>query len=81
MRLALETATDRASVALGPTDGGRAGIVERELVGARRHAAGLIPLVADALREAGATLDDVTALVLSDNSRLSFRSRRSRRWA
>jgi tRNA threonylcarbamoyladenosine biosynthesis protein TsaB len=68
MRLALETATDRASVALGPGGGGGggAGVVERELVGARRHAAGLIPLVVDALREVGATLDDVTALVLSD---------------
>jgi tRNA threonylcarbamoyladenosine biosynthesis protein TsaB len=63
MRLAIETATDRASVALG-TPG--ADPIERELAGARRQAAGLLPMIADLLREAGATLDDLTALVLSD---------------
>ena len=62
MRLALETATDRASVAIG--DGTR--VVERDLTGARRHAAGLIPLIVEALQAAGGTLDDVRTLVLSD---------------
>jgi tRNA threonylcarbamoyladenosine biosynthesis protein TsaB len=63
MRLALETATDRASVALGMS---AADAPERELAGARRHAAGLLPLIDALLRDAGATLDDVTALVVSD---------------
>ena len=63
MRLAIETATDRASVALGAS---AAAAVERALSGARRHAAELLPMIAALLREAGATLDDVTALVLSD---------------
>lgn len=63
MRLALETATDRASVALGTS---AADAVARELGGARRHAAGLLPMIDALLREVGATLDDVTALVLSD---------------
>lgn len=62
MRLAIDTATDRASVALD----GPHGLIERELTGARRHAAGILPLIADALRDAGVTLDDVTGLVLSD---------------
>src|SRR6266550_862203 len=63
MRLALETATDRASVALGTS---AADALERELAGARRQAAGLLPMIDAVLREAGATLDDVTALALSD---------------
>ena len=63
MWLALETATDRASVALGTS---AADALERELAGARRQAAGLLPMIDAVLREAGATLDDVTALVLSD---------------
>jgi tRNA threonylcarbamoyladenosine biosynthesis protein TsaB len=63
MRLAIETATDRASVALGSS---AEGAVERELPGARRHAAGLLPLIEELLGEAGVTLDAVTGLVLSD---------------
>jgi tRNA threonylcarbamoyladenosine biosynthesis protein TsaB len=63
MRLAIETATDRASVALGRSAGDA---VERELAGARRQAAELLPMIDAVLRQAGATLDDVTALVLSD---------------
>jgi tRNA threonylcarbamoyladenosine biosynthesis protein TsaB len=63
MLLALETATDRASVALGTSP---ADARERELGGARRHAAGLLPMIDALLRESGATLDDVTALALSD---------------
>lgn len=63
MRLAIETATDRASVALGRSAGDAVG---RELVGARRHAAELLPMIDAVLRQAGATLADVTGLVLSD---------------
>src|SRR5439155_5449187 len=63
MRLAIDTATDRASVALGRS---AADAVERELAGARRHAAELLPMIDAVLREAGAALGDVTALVLSD---------------
>lgn len=63
MRLAIETATDRASVALG-TSGAEA--AARELAGARRHAAALLPMVEELLREAGVGLDAVTGLVLSD---------------
>ena len=63
MRLAIETATDRVSVALGTSS---ADAVERELTGTRRHAAGLLPMIAGLLDEAGVTLDAVTALVLSD---------------
>jgi tRNA threonylcarbamoyladenosine biosynthesis protein TsaB len=63
MRLAIETATDRASVALGRS---ASDAVERELAGARRHAAELLPMIDAVLREAGAALGDVSALVLSD---------------
>ena len=63
MRLALETATDRASVALG---GSSADAVVRELAGARRHAAELLPMIDAVLREAGARLSDVRGIVLSD---------------
>ena len=63
MLLAIESATDRASVALGNS---AADAVERELAGARRHAAGLLPMIDDLLREAGITLDGVRALALSD---------------
>ena len=62
-RLAIETATDRASVAVQTADGR---LVERDLTGARRHAAGLLPLIVDALREARAALDDLTQLAVSD---------------
>lgn len=63
IRLAFETATDRATVALGERT---ADAIEREIHGARRHAAGLIPAVAELLTEAGRTLDQVAGLVLSD---------------
>jgi tRNA threonylcarbamoyladenosine biosynthesis protein TsaB len=63
IRLAIETATDRATVALGhgPEDA-----VERAIPGARRQAAGLLPAVADLLAERGMTLDGLSGLVLSD---------------
>ena len=63
MFLAIETATDRASVALGVPG---ADPLEEDVVGARRHAATLLPMIQSLLRRAGASLDDVTGIVLSD---------------
>ena len=63
MWLALETATDRASVAVGRT---AADAVEETLVGARRHAGALLPTIQSALRRRGVELDAVTGLILSD---------------
>jgi tRNA threonylcarbamoyladenosine biosynthesis protein TsaB len=63
MWLALDTATDRASVALGV-----AGAVpmEENISGARRHAASLLPALQSLLRRAGATLDDLEGIAVSD---------------
>jgi tRNA threonylcarbamoyladenosine biosynthesis protein TsaB len=63
MWLALDTATDRASVALGV-----AGTVpmEENISGARRHAASLLPALQDLLRLAGASLDDLEGIAVSD---------------
>ncbi len=63
MLLAFETATDRASVALGlpGTDP-----LEENITGARRHAASLLPMVQTLLRRAGVSLADVSGIVLSD---------------
>lgn len=63
MWLAVETATDRASVALGFPGTVAA---EESLAGTRRHAAGLVPMVQAALGKAGASLDDVEGVVLAD---------------
>jgi tRNA threonylcarbamoyladenosine biosynthesis protein TsaB len=63
MLLALETATDRASVAVGRSE---ADAVEAGVSGARRHAASMLLLVNAALARAGATLDDLTAVVVAD---------------
>jgi tRNA threonylcarbamoyladenosine biosynthesis protein TsaB len=63
MWLAIETATERASVAVGRS---AAEAVAESLAGARRHAAGLLPMIAAGLDRAGATLDDLTGLALSD---------------
>jgi tRNA threonylcarbamoyladenosine biosynthesis protein TsaB len=63
MRLAIETSSDRASVALGRTS---VDAIEQEVVGARRHAGALLPMVEELLRKAAASLNDVSALVLSD---------------
>jgi len=63
MWLGLDTATDRASVALalpGSTP------IEETIGGSRRHAAGLLPAIQGLLRRAGASLDDVTGIALSD---------------
>jgi tRNA threonylcarbamoyladenosine biosynthesis protein TsaB len=61
--LAIETATDRASVAIGT---GAADAVEREIVGARRHAAELLPAIESLLAAAGLGLGDVSGLAVSD---------------
>jgi tRNA threonylcarbamoyladenosine biosynthesis protein TsaB len=63
MLLGLDTATDRASVALalpGSTP------VEETIAGRRRHAAGLLPAIQRLLRGAAVSLDDITAIVVSD---------------
>jgi tRNA threonylcarbamoyladenosine biosynthesis protein TsaB len=64
MLLAIDTATDLASVALSQP-GGKAPL-EENIPGARRHAAALLPMVERLLRRAGASLDDVRGLALSD---------------
>jgi tRNA threonylcarbamoyladenosine biosynthesis protein TsaB len=63
MRLAIETATDRASVAIGTSS---ADAVERGIVGARRHAAELLPAIDALLRDAGIGLAAITGLAVSD---------------
>jgi tRNA threonylcarbamoyladenosine biosynthesis protein TsaB len=63
MWLALETATDRASVAVGWT---AADAVEESLTGARRHAGALLPMIQAALRRRGIGLDAITGLIVSD---------------
>jgi tRNA threonylcarbamoyladenosine biosynthesis protein TsaB len=65
MWLALDTATDRASVALGePGAGSKA--LEESLAGARRHAAALLPAIQALLRRAGSALDELRGIALSD---------------
>jgi tRNA threonylcarbamoyladenosine biosynthesis protein TsaB len=63
MLLAIDTATDRASVALGVPG---AVPLEETITGARRHAAGLVPVIEVLLHRATATLDDVSGIALSD---------------
>ena len=63
MWLGLDTASDRASVALGIP--GRDPI-EETISGARRHAAGLLPAIERLLERSGATLNDVSGVALSD---------------
>jgi len=63
MRLGIDTATDRASVALAIP--GRA-TAEREIAGSRRHAAALLPLIVELLQEAGMPLAALDALAVSD---------------
>ena len=63
MLLGIDTATDHASVALGV----RAAVpIEESIVGARRHAAALLPMIQNLLLRAGASLDEITGIVLSD---------------
>jgi tRNA threonylcarbamoyladenosine biosynthesis protein TsaB len=63
MWLAIDTASDRASVALGT---GVVDALEEEMEGARRHAAALVPMVSRLLARRGTTLDAVTGLALAD---------------
>lgn len=63
MFLALDTATDRASLALGlPGENP----LEESISGARRQAAALLPAVQSLLQRAGASLDEVRGIALSD---------------
>ena len=63
MWLALETATDHLSVAVGES---AEDAVEERLTGARRHAGALLPMIEAVLRRRGATLDRVSGVVVSD---------------
>ena len=63
MWLAIDTATDRASVALGLPG---SVLAEEELTGARGHASQLLPAILETLRRAGARLLEVEAIVLAD---------------
>jgi tRNA threonylcarbamoyladenosine biosynthesis protein TsaB len=63
MWLALETATDRASVAVGRAAGDA---IEESLAGARRHAGALLPMVETVLRRRGIGLDAITGLIVGD---------------
>jgi tRNA threonylcarbamoyladenosine biosynthesis protein TsaB len=63
MWLALDTATDRASVAVGGATG--TPVVET-IVGARRHAAGLLPAIERCLSGAGAGFADLEGVVMAD---------------
>ncbi len=65
MWLALDTASDRASVALGKPGSGRAAL-EQNLPGARRHATALLPIIQGLLGRSGSTLDALEGVVLSD---------------
>lgn len=61
--LGLDTATDRATVAIGDVASvWHHGAIE----GARRQAAGLLPLVDQTLRAAGIGLDDLAGIVVGD---------------
>jgi tRNA threonylcarbamoyladenosine biosynthesis protein TsaB len=63
MLLAIDTATDRASIALEVPG---AVPLEESVTGARQHAAGLVPAIEALLRRARATLDDVSGIALGD---------------
>lgn len=63
MWLAIDTSGDRASVALGDAAGPRA---ERSLVGARQHAAGLLPLIDLLLAEVRVSLPELEGVLLAD---------------
>jgi len=63
MRLAIDTATDVASVAVGSEHGHDAA---RSIRGARQHAAQIVPLIQQVLALAGTTLERVTEIVVGD---------------
>ncbi|MGH7671594.1 MAG: tRNA (adenosine(37)-N6)-threonylcarbamoyltransferase complex dimerization subunit type 1 TsaB [Gemmatimonadales bacterium] len=61
--LALDTATDIASVALGSAERLR---VVRSVQGARQHAAQIVPLVQHVLTVASARLDELAGIIVGD---------------
>lgn len=63
MWLALDTATDRAALALGRPGDIRA---RETIVGARRHAGGLLSSLQSLLRQAGVTIHSIEGIVLAD---------------
>jgi tRNA threonylcarbamoyladenosine biosynthesis protein TsaB len=63
MWLAIDTATDCASLALGVRG---ADPWEQQIAGARRHAAALVPAIEELLHRAGSSLADLRGLALSD---------------
>lgn len=62
LTLALDTATDLATVAVG--EGGV--LIAEVAVGPRRHAGAVLPGIAEVLRLAGAELADVSRILLAD---------------
>jgi tRNA threonylcarbamoyladenosine biosynthesis protein TsaB len=65
MRLAIDTATNIASVAIGGARG-RQRKAGRSIRGARQHAAQLLTLIQQVLADAGARLEDITEIVVGD---------------
>ena len=63
MLLAIDTATDRASVAVGQ---GAEVLAQECIVGARRHASQLLPVVSACLDRAGIGLEQVEGILLAD---------------
>jgi tRNA threonylcarbamoyladenosine biosynthesis protein TsaB len=62
LTLALDTATDLASVAVG-----REGcLLGQALIAQRRHSAALMPTVEDVLAQVGGSLDQVTRILIAD---------------
>jgi tRNA threonylcarbamoyladenosine biosynthesis protein TsaB len=61
--LAIDTATDVASVAIGSGEQVRAALSVR---GARQHAAQIVPLIQQVLTLAGTRLEEITAFVVGD---------------
>lgn len=65
--LALDTATDRASVAVGTVQtAGTIEAVEESLDGARQHARELVPMIARVMERAAVALGDIRGIVLAD---------------
>ena len=63
MRLAIDTATSRLSVALGRT---ASGAVHEVVEGARQHAAALLPAIDRLLARAGVSRSAITSVVVAD---------------
>ena len=63
MLLAMDTATDQASVAIGMPGSEP---LEVSVTGARQHAAALLPMIQSLLLRGGISLDDLQGVVLSD---------------